>query len=335
MIEYQRLKDFYISPMTKGVFRSFIDAGLTVPWDDSTAEATRLDSVYHFQRSGQKIISPLVENYLSDDETLSDENRLELSMIIFSIFGDKWSKLWEAWNMEYNPIENYSMVEDGTDQDKHTGNDATTRTGSEDNSGAITKTGTETNSGAVVRSGSEKDSGKVTKTGSERDSGSNVRSGSQQDAGSAADNTRNSNHNVYGFNSSSGVPSDADTETASHKNITTYNDVTDTISNTHTYQSVEDETDKTHTYNNVTDTDTRAKTYNLSDADTRKKTYNNIKDEATFNSQHDLRHHLTRSGNIGVTTSQQMLESELDLRQWIYFENVMKDIDSLLTLNIY
>lgn len=44
---------------------------------------------------------------------------------------------------------------------------------------------------------------------------------------------------------------------------------------------------------------------------------------------------LTRSGNIGVTTSQQMLESELEIRKNIFIEMVMNDIDSIMCLKIY
>lgn len=44
---------------------------------------------------------------------------------------------------------------------------------------------------------------------------------------------------------------------------------------------------------------------------------------------------LTRSGNIGVTTSQQMLESEIALWQWNFFESVYADVDSVLTTQIY
>ena len=44
---------------------------------------------------------------------------------------------------------------------------------------------------------------------------------------------------------------------------------------------------------------------------------------------------LTRHGNIGVTTSQQMLESEIKLRQYNFVEEVFKDIDSILCLKIY
>ena len=45
---------------------------------------------------------------------------------------------------------------------------------------------------------------------------------------------------------------------------------------------------------------------------------------------------LTRHGNIGVTTSQQMLESEVTLREKVNFYNiVLNDIAKLLCLNVY
>ena len=44
---------------------------------------------------------------------------------------------------------------------------------------------------------------------------------------------------------------------------------------------------------------------------------------------------LKRSGNIGVTTSQQMIESERQLWFWNFFENVFSDIDKILILKIY
>ena len=45
---------------------------------------------------------------------------------------------------------------------------------------------------------------------------------------------------------------------------------------------------------------------------------------------------LTRSGNIGVTTSQQMIESERNLWMWNFFDTVVyPDIDRVLTINMY
>lgn len=45
---------------------------------------------------------------------------------------------------------------------------------------------------------------------------------------------------------------------------------------------------------------------------------------------------LTRHGNIGVTTSQQMLQAEIDLRSNYHFINqIMNDVDSILCLLVY
>lgn len=44
---------------------------------------------------------------------------------------------------------------------------------------------------------------------------------------------------------------------------------------------------------------------------------------------------LTRRGNIGVTTTQQMLESEIKLWEWDYLAGVFGDANKLLTIPIY
>lgn len=44
---------------------------------------------------------------------------------------------------------------------------------------------------------------------------------------------------------------------------------------------------------------------------------------------------LTRKGNIGVTTSQQMIESELELRKKQFFDIMIKDVDKIMSLSIY
>lgn len=57
--------------------------------------------------------------------------------------------------------------------------------------------------------------------------------------------------------------------------------------------------------------------------------------ESTTSGEFDDNHkQLTRSGNIGVTTSQQMLQSEIDLRQWNFYNDLMNDIDEIMCLAI-
>ena len=44
---------------------------------------------------------------------------------------------------------------------------------------------------------------------------------------------------------------------------------------------------------------------------------------------------LTRSGNVGVTTSAEMIEENIKLWVWKFFDTVFKDIDRVLTIGVY
>lgn len=80
-----------------------------------------------------------------------------------------------------------------------------------------------------------------------------------------------------------------------------------------------------------TQTGTEERRYNTTDADTGTQT---ISDGGTDTEKRN--YSLTRSGNIGVTTSQQMIESERSLWMWNFFHDVVfPDIDRVLTLQIY
>ena len=81
----------------------------------------------------------------------------------------------------------------------------------------------------------------------------------------------------------------------------------------------------THTHDA---SNTYARTDDLSEIQTFGK--RNVSEESTQTDRE-----LTRSGNIGVTTSQQMIESERDLWLWNFFEQVFKDIDKTLTCPVY
>lgn len=76
---------------------------------------------------------------------------------------------------------------------------------------------------------------------------------------------------------------------------------------------------ESHVYNNVTDTDTGSSNNQLSGTDTETRNYT-----------------LTRKGNIGVTTSQQMIEQQRKLLMLDYFNDIVfPDIDKVLCLQVY
>lgn len=71
-------------------------------------------------------------------------------------------------------------------------------------------------------------------------------------------------------------------------------------------------------------------THNTNEADT-----GTITDAGTGTDTDTRNYTLTRQGNIGVTTTQEMLQSEIKLWQWDYFRVVFSDIDKIMTLAIY
>ena len=326
------------------------------PWYDEqlTGQASNLAWLY-FNRSRQKLVTSMVKE--------SNSSMSAYAEIILQMYGDKWNHIWDLYQLDYNPIENYNMIESGSDINTKTGSldrsGAITRTGSLDRSGAITRTGSLDRSGAMERTGSLDRSGSITRSGQEKVSDdveykgkeTFTPSGTIIDSGNDTDNQTTTDNGLYGYNSSNSVNADHGTQKQSHKNTRSYGDnykeeksftgrkderdittdymnVQDEDTRKDTYNHIKDEDTRKDTYNNIADTDSRKDTYNnIADTDSRKETYNNIKDTGS--------HSLTRSGNIGTTTTQMMAESEIEYRKHLYFEMVFSDIDHILTLPVY
>ena len=311
-----RIKDKFNLLACNTFFQAFENQG--APWADAenVSQPSNLAWLY-FNHSRNKTLTSMVAESTSAMSAYAE--------ILLQMYGDKWKHIWDLYQLEYNPIENYNMVEDGTNDN--------VKTGSLDRSGALTRTGSLDRTGAITRTGSESNSGSTTYNGKE----ANERTGDITDIGLKADNETENADKIYGYNSNDAVNSNESKQNASHKNTQTFNHVkdeksftsrSDVLSGSTTYNSVADTDTRKDTYNNIADTDTRKDTYNnIADTDTRKETYNDITDNGS--------HHLERSGNIGVTTTQQMAESELEYRKHLYFEMVFSDIDHILTIPIY
>lgn len=171
---------------------------------------------------------------------------------------------------------------------------------------------TETESIEIDVSDTHQNTGTVTNVTDDvmRETGTvtNVSDNDSTQTGTVTDNGVNSvESGIFGFNSSDSVGANTSDGTVS-------NTRTDNLAST-------DDTTETRTDNLTKDRD-------VSDTETR-----NLSDVLTGN--RDTERTLTRSGNIGVTTSQQMIESELELWQWNFFKSVYEDIDSICCLDVY
>lgn len=331
----KKINEVYPAWLTAGVFESLEQ--LDVPWAESVS-AGSLDLAYHGGHSGQKFISPLVKSLMSGDSLTAAEQEI-IAVTIFSLYGRTWSKEWDTLSLQYNPIENYRMEEVMENDDTtFTYGKRNTRT----NNLSHTKTGTETETKNLADSRTEDKTGTETETRNLRDIKTEEKTGTDTQTKNLTD-TRTPNietetvRKINGFNSAAtGVPSGTDTttETGVETNRQTgtdsiqYNnmletDETHTGTDTMTYNT-EVQTDETHT-----GTDTIQ--HNTTEADTGT--------QSDVESGEDSKTHgyeLTRSGNIGVTTSQQMIESERALWMWNFFYDVVfPDVDKVLTLSVY
>lgn len=211
-----------------------------VPWE-GYVDSNTLDIDYFMNHSGGKFCSPLVKSllakggsYVTEDGELTDVAVAVLAGVIVGKFKKNWERLWDTFDVEYNPIHNYNM----TDRRE------------------------------LARGESE------TKVGH----------------GTSVDTTEHGRGNE-----------------------------------TKEYVAGINNTDAVGKLSNRTESQESGQT-SVNGTDDRKDDSVRASNEVETT---------TRSGNIGVTTTQQMLSAERDLWVWNFFDQVYKDIDSVLSLPIY
>jgi hypothetical protein len=249
------LTDVYQDWFDNGIFKQL--EVYDVPWKDYVDGST-LDLDYYGNRSGEKIVSSLIEKLMVDD-VLSTERQAKIAQLIWQKYGHSWHRAWEAVMKDYDPLYNYSMRREEIED----------KTLKIDNSRDINKT--------------IADTGDITKT----NTGTVETNGTDE----LTHNTSNeyssdTNNDIFGFNSSSASNADKTSTTQNNSSNATDNSISNST---------------------VTDDRTEVVARNTSTTDVTSDTEDNTH-------KTDGKLEITQEGNIGVTTSQQMLESELKLR---------------------
>lgn len=230
---------------------------------------------------------------------------------------NKWQRNFLKWfnalDIEYNPLENYDRAEEWHEDTTDTSSD-TTEYGSDttlDHDGSYSKKGndkvTEGDKNETTESGTTtvvtRQNGKLRAPG---DSGSN---------GSTTTNT------VSAFDASGYSPHDK-SETTTNRSEDTTNDTTET---TTPGKKITGKDDKTTTRNwGESGTD-------LADDKTKVEGTSATDRSADRDFDHKGRVH----GNIGVTTSQQMLQSELDLQLWNVYQHIADIFCKEMLITVY
>lgn len=288
--------------------------------NDETVDEQKVDSAYLYGHSGNKIISPFTEHFLDENDKLTDAQIHAMAEILFQIFGESWNRLWEINKAEFDPLENYRMTEEEDTTPTGTETEEVTKAGTETDT--LTKSGSETRT--YGKAGSETNT--VTDSGKETIDTTHNGSDTVRTLGTANNNKETTS--VYGLDSVIAVPSDEKT-VATDTTVTTTPGASDKEEKTFTNRQTQD----VKTFTNREDTETETFT-NRQDQNT--KSFTGRKDtKVTSFDERNTHRELTRSGNIGVTTSQQMAESSLKLWQWKFWLQVFDDIDSFLCCSVY
>ena len=314
----------------KGIF-TVMASNNSLPWTNNPLPLD-LDFDYYGNHSGNKITSCLVDKLSDENGKLSDSNMESLARIIFSKYHDNWERAWYALSLEYNPIHNYDGDEKVTTERTYENTNNTTLSNTKTHNLSVDNTGTVTDNNTITRTGTDTTHtvNDEDKTGTDKLTKSGTETNTDTKNGSMIETNE-----LAGFNSS--------TYSNDNKKTTTYNNYTDT--NVLSYNTREDAQNYNTNINTVndetvthdtTDTDNKTTTNNL-----KEETTGTISDSGTNNNQENGTETTTvttnKGGNLGVTTTQQMLTAEMEFRAMHNFFNdiVYKNIDEVLTIKVY
>lgn len=308
------------------------------PWDTDFNPV--LDAIYFSAHSGRKFVGDLITNFCaSPSGILTSAEESQIAGYVLSHYYPQWEKKYALLSAEYNPVENYNMTETetGTNGEIIGTSKTLTRTGTETTGKAGTETLTRTGTETTGKAGTET----LTRTGTETTgkTGTETQTHGGTDSVSVNSSTTATTENdIFGFNSSTSSPANegSGTNTGSSTTGTTYGETVTTGYTNRSDTLTRNTTDKTE-YANRADTLTRNTTDKTEYSDRADTLTRNTTDTQTGTDTRNgnTSRTLTRRGNIGVTTAAQMIQGELELWQWNFFENVFSDVDRLLTLAVY
>ena len=296
----------------------------TVDNPTSTADFQELLKNYIYENFGVYQISPLIVMRENSTEKSFDDIISEISTLVYKANEYRYNTLYSTIIQEYDPIENYKMVEEITvnyQGDEKTvnqfiGKEKNTINYKGEESTVDSKSGTDTN--VLTKNGTESNS--LSKSGSENVNESDTRG----DVTTTTKKAPFDSENFYNESQDLTSQSKADIKNTT----TTFTDRVD--NNTTTFANRTD--NEQITYNSSNNIN---KSFN-GRSDENIKEFDGRADESlkSFMNRKDVTTH-TRSGNIGVTTSQMMLESERLIANFKFVDIVARDIVKKIAILLY
>lgn len=277
--------------MTNGLFS---DLGEWVPWaSEESINPAALDFEYFGNRSGEKLLSPLMEKLCGTahgGSNITAAGRERIVNVLKVMYADAWKRIWDAMKLDYQPLENYNSTEtERTNTDMKTGTNTDLKTG--------TNTDLKTEA-AINQKTNQKTDTKTEHNRSETQTNTLLPLGSTTQVG--VNGATVSGTGASNYDRTSGAAADNETSITGSAE-SNYNRTSGAENDNYTHHTGAEDENYTHTTGAADDN------FRI----------------------------LTRSGNIGVTTSQQMLESEIELRRKLYFDMVFEDVDKVVVINYW
>ena len=296
----------------------------TVDNPTSTAEFQELLKNYIYENFGIYQISPLIVMRENSTEKTFDDIISEISTLVYKANEYRYNTLYSTIIQEYDPIENYKMIEEITVN--YQGDEKTVNQfiGKEKNT--INYKGVET----TVDSKSGSDTNVLTKNGTESNNLSKSGSENVNESDTRGDITTTTKKAPFDsetfYNESQDLTSQSKADVKN--TTTTFTDRVD--NNTTTFTNRTDNEQITYNSSNNINKSFNGRT------DENIKEFDGRADESlkSFMNRKDVTTH-TRSGNIGVTTSQQMLESQRLLANFKFVDIVARDIVKKIAILLY
>lgn len=215
---------------------------------------------------------------------------------------DVWNRLYATTQYDYNPIENYNRYETGSDS----GTGRTTHSGTDGRTEAITTGGKDTTDMTRRDGGTETE---------------NITSDIEQGGQDAVTGTDTKGHWIAGFDSQpSGTDDGLVKQTRDQDDATT----------TTTYGRTEDGTGSRTTNFGKTETNKDETTYGKTE---------NVQETRTYGQQiattNEGEHELHAHGNIGVTTTQDMIRQQREIDLFNIYDIIIEDFKMRFCILVY
>ena len=239
---------------------------------------------------------------------------------------DIWNRLYETTQYEYNPIENYDRYETGSDS----GTGRTTHSGTDTTADTTTYGGSDRRTESITHGGSDTNTRQSAEGGTERETTTAQMALGGQDVVTGSDTK---GHWIAGFDS---APSGEDDGLV--KQTRDQDDATTTTA----YGKTEsDNGSKTTSFGKTesgSDTTAYGKTENVTEQRTYGQTIQkagNMTHGEQVATQNDGEHELHAHGNIGTTTTQQLIREQRNIDLFNLYDIIVEDFKMRFCILIY